>query len=153
MSKTNRTRCDSRQLTLYCFEELSAGERREVQEHLRQCPDCLRTVEEVERSLRAAAAEEVHLADRDVRAFTERVKDRVGRRRSFGVWPSALGGGAVAAVLALTLVASPTPQTSLPPSDASVLQGLTLAEEVELLNHLELLEDLDLFQKLVEGQG
>ncbi|HKL48252.1 MAG TPA: zf-HC2 domain-containing protein [Desulfuromonadales bacterium] len=147
--------CQPEKLTLFHYGELDPAEHLRVKNHLKQCPDCRREIEQVGSMLEMLPKEDQEISPQAIRSLNERVSRRLRSRLLPPLRPVMGGSLAAAAVLVLTVTLySPTPEPQQPLSETSMQAGMQTERlpEAELLMNLDLLENLDLLQEL-EGSG
>lgn len=156
MSKPSEiSACHPEKLTLFHYGELDPAEHLRVKNHLQQCPDCRREIEQVGSMLEMLPKDEPEISREAIRSLNDRVSRRLRPRLRPPLKPVMGGSLAAAAVLVLTVTFySPTPETQQSSSETS-RQATSQANrlpDAELLRNLDLLENLDLLQEL-EGSG
>jgi anti-sigma factor RsiW len=144
---------DETLLVPYLKGELSADERRSLEEHLAGCADCRATADDY-RTVLGALAEGAPAPPRvDWGRYQAELRARRDRRSSRRWWPVSVAlSGALAGVLvflAVHDVTRPTRTTELGAIEETVIGGkLDLLRQYSLVERLELLEDLEVIRHL-----
>lgn len=141
-------------LTLFHYGELDAAERLRVENHLQQCGACRRELEQLRSTLARLPQEERNFSATELRAFGQRLDQRLRSRQRHPLRP-AVGWSLAAATAVLLLVTlhSPSPTTQPAPPGAAQVGGVAQRlPDPDLLLNMELLEKLDMLQEL-EGSG
>ena len=150
-----RPTCRPQDLTLYHYGELEEPERLQLERHLQECGDCRRQLEELRSTLALLPQAAPEPAAAEVRAFNQRLLEKLEPRRTRRLSPVWGWSFATAAAALLLVTLGPLRPTSHQPPAGVALHGAGGAGQVpdaELLLNLDLLENLDMLQQL-EGAG
>jgi anti-sigma factor RsiW len=142
------------ELTLFHYRELEEAERLRVENHLQQCGACRRELEQLQSTLARLPKEQREFSAAELRAFHQRLNQRLRSRQRHALRP-AMGwslAAATAVLLLVTLHAPSPPSRPAPPGAAQVGGVAQRLPDPDLLLNMELLEKLDMLQEL-EGSG
>jgi anti-sigma factor RsiW len=154
--------------------ELSAGERRSIEDHLGRCAACSRDVGALRETLtQLRGLPEPAVPDGRVAGFAAAVQRRISaeppprlelRQRAaawLGDWsslrpiPALSAAAALGLLLAIGLVRTPRIAPSAPVPEVVMVAGetLSIAQNLDVLEHFDLLEDLDILEQLSRSQA